>query len=235
MREEHHVSCETCGARVTSAFATLTVLESETVTLAKSCHRYDRGETIFEMGQYPRGLHCLHTGHAKLVRYSPEGREQIIRFASAGDSMGYSSLLTGEPYTISAVAVEPTSMCFIPNDMIFRFIRENSKMTLHVMQLMSRELQETERRVVELARKSVRERVAEALLVLRETFGVEADGETLNMPLTREEIADVVGTAPESLIRMLSELKSDQLIETSGRRIKVKNLKALVTVANLSD
>ena len=235
MREEFHVSCETCGNRVSSVFATLSTAESEPVALSKSCHRYDRGEAIFEMGQYPRGLHCLHSGHAKLVRYSPDGREQIIRFASGGDSMGYSSLLTNEPYTISAVAVEPTSVCFIPSEVIFRFIRENSKMTLHVMQLMSRELQETERRVVELARKSVRERVAEALLVLRETFGVEEDGETLNMPLTREEIADVVGTAPESLIRMLSDLKADHLIETTGRRIKVKDVKALVSVANLSD
>jgi len=235
MREELHIACETCGARMASAFATLTVGEAEHITTVKSCHRYDRGETIFEMGHYPRGLYCLHAGHAKLIRYSPEGTEQIIRFSSAGDAIGYSSLITGEPYTITAVAVEPTSVCFIPSETIFRYLRENSQMSLHVMQLMSRELQETERRVVELARKSVRERVAEALLVLRETFGVADDGETLNMPLTREEIADVVGTAPESLIRMLSELKSDNLIETSGRRIKVKDVKALMSVANLGD
>lgn len=99
---------------------------------------------------------------------------------------------------------------------------------------MSHELQETEQRVVELAQKSVRERVAEALLVLKNTFGTEEDGETLNLPLTREEIADIVGTAPESLIRMLSDLKADNIIETHGRRIRLVDHKALVQTANLS-
>ncbi|HCN06049.1 MAG TPA: Crp/Fnr family transcriptional regulator, partial [Bacteroidetes bacterium] len=80
-----------------------------------------------------------------------------------------------------------------------------------------------------------RERVAEALLILRETFGYEADGKTLNMTLTREEIADIVGTAPESVIRMLTDLKNEELIETEGRRIRVKNLRGLVAAANLVD
>ena len=96
-------------------------------------------------------------------------------------------------------------------------------------------MEDTERRVVEIARKSVRERVAEALLILRETFGYEADGKTLNMTLTREEIADIVGTAPESVIRMLTDLKNEELIETEGRRIRVKNLRGLVAAANLVD
>ena len=140
---------------------------------------------------------------------------------------------TGEPYTISAIAVEPSSICFVPNENIQRYLKDNPHLSLRVLQLMSHELQDTERRVVELAQKSVRERVAEALLVLRTTFGTDEDGETLNMPLTREEIADIVGTAPESLIRMLGELKASNVIETVGRRIRVKDLDALKSVANL--
>lgn len=235
MREEFSLSCETCASRSLSAFSTLTSGEVGEITQVKHCHRFDRGEALFEMGQYPNGMHCVNTGHIKLVRYSPEGREQIIRFAGAGDALGYASLLTGQPYSITAIAVDPTTVCFIPSDLIFRYLREKPQMSLRVMQMMSQELQATQRRIVELARKSVRERVAEALLVLRETFGTEDDGETLNMPLTREEIADIVGTAPESLIRMLSELKSDRLIEIHDRRIRVKNLKALIDVANISD
>jgi CRP/FNR family transcriptional regulator len=142
-------------------------------------------------------------------------------------------MITGQPYTISAIAVEPSAVCFVPNENIHRYLRDNPQLSLRVLQLMSHELQDTERRVVELAQKSVRERVAEALLVLRSTFGTDDDGETLNMPLTREEIADIVGTAPESLIRMLSEFKADHVIETVGRRIKVKNVEALRIAANL--
>jgi CRP/FNR family transcriptional regulator, polysaccharide utilization system transcription regulator len=96
-------------------------------------------------------------------------------------------------------------------------------------------LDEAERRVVELAQKSVLERVAEALLVLRETFGTMEDGETLNMQLTREEIADIVGTAPESVIRMLSDLRGEHIIETEGRKILLKNVPALIRTANLTD
>lgn len=235
MREDFQIACEACAYRSMSVFSMLAPGDLGEITLAKHCHRYERGDSVFEMGQYPNGLYCMNVGHIKIVRYSPEGREQIIRFAGSGDALGYASLLTGQPYSITAIAVEPTSVCFIPSDLIFRYLRDKPQMSLRVMQMMSQELQGTQRRIVELARKSVRERVAEALLVLRETFGTEDDGETLNMPLTREEIADIVGTAPESLIRMLSELKSDHLIEINQRRIKVKNLKALIDVANISD
>jgi len=194
-----------------------------------------RGDRVFGEGQYARGLYCLHSGHAKVVKYGHDGREQILRFAGPGDTLGYAAMITGEPYTVEAIAVEDSSVCFIPTELIQRYLRDNAHMALSVMQVMSHELQDTERRVVELAQKSVRERVAEALLVLRDTFGTEEDGETLNLPLTREEIADIVGTAPESLIRMLSELRANDIIETKGRRIRVKNIKALIDAANLGD
>lgn len=218
---------------MSSVFATLEPAELTEVTATKSCQHVERGEAVFSEGQYPRGLHCIHHGHVKLVRYGRDGREQIIRFAGAGDTIGYAAMITAQPYTISAIAVEPSAVCFVPNENIHRYLRDNPHLCLRVLQLMSHELQNTERRVVDLAQKSVRERVAEALLVLRSTFGTDDDGETLNMPLTREEIADIVGTAPESLIRMLSEFKADHVIETVGRRIRVKNVDALRMAAAL--
>ena len=199
------------------------------------CSTVDRGETIFKEGHYPRGLFCVHGGHIKLVRVGDDGREQIIRFAGPGDTLGYSSLVTGEPYTLAAVAVDPTSVCFIPAELIWQYVKENPEFTLKIMQHMSHELQDTERRLVELAQKSVRERVAEALLVLKETFGTEEDGETINTPLSRGEIANIVGTAPESLIRTLAELRVDQIIETRGRSIRLKNISALARAANMAD
>jgi CRP/FNR family transcriptional regulator len=103
------------------------------------------------------------------------------------------------------------------------------------MQDLSHEVEDAERRVVEIAQKSIRERVAEALLVIKETFGVAEDGETLKNPLTREEIASIVGTAQESVIRTLSEFKSKNLIEISGKSIRLKNVKGLIKTANLID
>lgn len=228
-------SCAECGSHDMSPLEALTVLELETVDTTKTCRAYDRSGHLYQTGQHPQGLFCVHAGHVKITREGHDGREQIIRFAGPGDVLGYGALVSGRPYATSATAVERSNVCFIPRDVITRAVRENPQMALRMLQLMSNELDEAERRVVELAQKSVRERVAEALLVLRETFGVMDDGETLNMQLTREEIADIVGTAPESVIRMLSDLRHDHIIATEGRRIVLKDVPALIRAANLDD
>jgi CRP/FNR family transcriptional regulator len=103
------------------------------------------------------------------------------------------------------------------------------------MQRLSSEVQDAQRRIVELAHKTIRERVAETLLVLKEVFGTGDDGATLTSPLTRDEIASVVGTAPESVIRTLSDFKADKLITITGRSIKLTNLKGLARIANIQD
>lgn len=228
-------SCAECGSHSTSVLESLTVLELETVDTTKTCRAYDRNVHLYQLGHHPQGLFCIHGGHVKITREGHDGREQIIRFAGPGDVIGYGALIAGRTYHTTATAVEKSHVCFIPREVITRAIRENPHMALRMMQLMSNELDEAERRVVELAQKSVRERVAEALLVLRETFGVLSDGETLNMQLTREEIADIVGTAPESVIRMLSDLRHDHIIETEGRKILLKNVPALIRAANIDD
>ena len=220
---------------MTSTFASLTMNEVGQVTETKACSSYGRGSAIFSYGQYPRGVYCIHKGHVKLTRPTPDGREHILRLAGAGELVGYASMISGEPYTVNCVAVEETSICFVPSDLILSIVRENTHLALRVMQDLSHELEDAERRVVEIAQKSIRERVAEALLVIKETFGVAEDGETLNSPLTREEIAGIVGSAQESVIRTLSEFKSDKLIEIVGRSIRVKNVKGLIKAANLFD
>lgn len=234
MQTELH-SCATCGSRVSSTFATLTIGEIEAVADVKKCMQYGRNAVVLHTGQHPRGVYCIHHGHVKLTRHGNDGREQILRFAGAGDMVGYASMISGQPYAINCIAVEESAICFIPSETIFLMVRENPKLALSVMQSLSHELEDAERRIVEIAQKSVRERVAEALLILKETFGLSADGETLNSTLTRNEIAAIVGTAPESVIRTLSEFKSDKLIETEGRLIRLKNVKGLLRTANITD
>ncbi|CAN5550386.1 Crp/Fnr family transcriptional regulator [soil metagenome] len=218
-----------------SIFNALNSTDLESLSFEKSCRLYERSEPIFHEGSYSDGLYCIHDGKIKITRMGPNGRETIIRFATGGDTIGYTALVSGEQLNVSAVALEPTQVCRVPRESIFRLIRANPSLTMNIMQLMSHELEESERRVVELAQKSVKERVAEALLVLKETFGYEADGETISIHLTREELADVVGTATESVIRMLSEFKHLHIIETEGTNIRIKNVTALIRVANLSE
>ena len=220
---------------MTSTFASLSINDADQLTEVKSCSTYGRGSVIFSYGQHPRGVYCIHSGHVKLTRPTPDGREHILRLAGSGDLVGYASMIGGEPYTLNCIAVEESSVCFVPTDVILSMVRQDTQLALRVMQDLSHEVEEAERRVVEIAQKSIRERVAEALLVLKETFGVAEDGETLNNPLTREEIASIVGTVQESVIRTLSEFKSDHLIEIVGRSIRLKNVKGLIRTANLID
>jgi CRP/FNR family transcriptional regulator len=168
---------------------------------------YGRGAVIFSYGSYPRGVFCIHSGHVKLTRPTPDGREHILRLAGAGDLVGYASMIGGEPYTLNCIAVEESSVCFVPMEVILSMVRENTQLALRVMQDLSHEVEDAERRVVEIAQKSIRERVAEALLVIKE----------------------------ESVIRTLSEFKSKNLIEISGKSIRLKNVKGLIKTANLID
>ena len=205
------------------------------ITQTKQTLLLKRGSFVYEHGQYPHGVYCIHHGHLKIVRPGADGRDHIVRFAKPGSIVGYSSLLTNEKYATSCMALDDSIVCIIPAPVLFHQIRESPRLALHVMQQLSSEVQEAQRRIVELAHKSIRERVAETLLVLREVFGTQTDGVTLASPLTREEIASVVGTAPESVIRTLSDFKADKLITTNGRVIRLTNLRGLARIANLTD
>jgi CRP-like cAMP-binding protein len=227
--------CMKCGSRLQNGLLEIGVDGAMQVTQTKQTSVYKRGASIYEHGQYPHGVYCVHHGHAKIVRSADDGRDHIVRFAKRGDIIGYSSLLTNEKYATSCVALDDSIVCSIPAPVLFHHIRENPRLALHVMHQLSVEVHDAQRQIVELAHKSIRERLAETLLILKEVFGLAADGLTLASPLTREEIASVVGTAPESVIRALSEFKADKLITTNGRTIKLMNPKGLARIANIHD
>lgn len=225
--------CSSCGSRLSTCIIELEPQPLAELSSVKHSQLYSRGSYVFAEGQYPRGVYCIHQGHVKISKESPDGREHIIGFAGTGGIIGYSALLAAEQYDVSCIAVQDSSICLIPSEIFFRNVRDNPTMALSVMQSLSSEIRMTHQSMVELAHKSIRERVAEALLIIKEAFGVDQDGITLLSPLTREEIASIVGTAPESVTRTLSEFKSDHLIATSGRTIQLLNVKGLHHIANI--
>lgn len=227
--------CDACSSRLSTCLLELAPTQVLEVSHEKHSQLYTRNSYIFAEGQYPRGIYCIHKGHVKISKIGSDGREHIINFAGTGDVVGYSSLLCAETYSVSCIAVQDSSVCLIPSEIFFRNIRENPPMALQVMQHLASEIRHTRKRIVELTHKSIRERVAEALLIMKEAFGVDADGITLRSPLTREEIAGIVGTAPESVIRTLSEFRADKLIATNGRSIQLLNIRGLVHVANIQN
>ncbi|MES2389347.1 MAG: Crp/Fnr family transcriptional regulator [Bacteroidota bacterium] len=201
----------------------------------KHCNIYRKGSAIFHQGNTPMGMFSVFSGKVKLFKTDDLGKEQIIRLAKPGDSIGYRSLLSGEAYHLGAEALEDTRACFIPKALFSDLMNKGGNMFTHIIKLLSEDLKQAEHRIAALAGKPVRERTAEALLVLRNFYGTTDDGVTIDIAISREDLAQMVGTATESVIRMLSEFKADHLIEIKHKNISVTNLSGLEKVANVQD
>lgn len=200
---------------------------------AKSCMSFKKGQVIFSEGGHPLGLFCINDGKVKIEHTGDDGKEQILRMAKGGDVLGYRALLSSERYNASAVALDDTDVCFIPRDPFFNVLKDNPRLSLDIIKMLSTELRKAEDTITDLAQKPVRERMAEALLFLKETYGFEADGQTIDVVLSREDIANLVGTATETAIRLLSEFKKDGIVESAGKKLKIADLSKLIKTANV--
>jgi CRP/FNR family transcriptional regulator, polysaccharide utilization system transcription regulator len=227
--------CATCESRGSSVFCDLHKHELDQLEADKGCMLYKKGQVVFSAGAYPHGLFCVKEGKIKIFRVGDEGKEQIVRLAKAGDILGYRALLSGDKYASSAEAIEESKICFVPSQTFLSILEGNGILSMHIMKLLSQDLKNAEHKMIDLAQKPVRERVAEALLYLKQTYGLAEDGKTINVTLSREDIANIVGTATETTIRLLSELKNDQVIGLNGKRISILNQQLLVKAANVYD
>ena len=234
MKQGAPISCEFCGLREKSAFSELDVSELHETSHIKTCVFFKKGQVLMHEGSRPNGVYCLHNGKAKVYRLGTEGKEQIIRFAKDSDLIGYRSLLSGENLSASVSALEDTHACFIPKSALLKLIADNPRFSLNMMKLACHELGEAGKLITNLAQKTVRERLAEVLLLIHKTFGEDEDG-NLDVSLTREEIANMVGTATESVIRLLSEFKEDNLVAIKGRKITILDKSSLVRIGNVYD
>lgn len=234
MKQGAPIGCDTCNLRELSAFKDLDVAEIHEVSHAKTCVFFKKGQVLMHEGSRPNGVYCIHHGKSKVFRLGTEGKEQIIRFAKDGDLIGYRSLLSGENLSASVSALEDTYACFIPKSSLFKLIEENPRFSLNMMKMSCHELGEAGKLITNLAQKTVRERLAEVLLIIHKTFGEDEEG-NLDVSLTREEIANMVGTATESVIRLLSEFKDDGLVTIKGRKITLNDRTSLVKIGNVYD
>lgn len=230
-----YVDCTNCSSRAKSIFCSLQKNDVEAINNNKGCSFYKRGQIIFNQNSIPHGIFVIYTGKVKIFQMSENGKEQIVRMATVGDVIGYRALLSKEHYTSTAEAITDSEICFIPKELFFDMLAKNLDVTNGLMRLLTKDLRLAESKITGLAQKSVKERMAEALLFMKETYGFEKDNKTINVILTREEIANLVGTATETAIRLLSALKTKNLIDFDGKKIKLLNIPQLTYIANLSD
>jgi len=183
---------------------------------------FDKGDYIFQEGKHPVGLFCMIKGKAKVFRLNEDGREQIVRLHGPNEIMGYKSLVMEVPFHASCVAVEDSEVGFISKSAFDQIIDTNPRIARLFMKIICQNLDQSEDFMVSLASKNIREKVAGILYFLHQKFGVD-DNKTLNISLSREEIAGMIGVATENLSRAITQLKEDGVINTLGRRIAIED------------
>jgi CRP/FNR family transcriptional regulator, polysaccharide utilization system transcription regulator len=230
--DDNHIGCRTCAARNKSIFKNLDTITLSQIEEVKTCKQYQKGELIFSEGAYPRGLFCIQSGKIKVTQLGADAKEQIVHLANDGDVMGYRALLGEDTFSCSAIALEDSKVCFIPKNEFQHLIESNGKLTLEIAHLLSDELKEAERKITHTAQQPVKNRIAQALLSLKQNYGVENDGVTINVAIKREELANLAGTTRETATRLLYELQEQKMIELVGKKIKLKNESLLLGIAH---
>jgi len=199
-------------------------LKAESLSRIKSVSPeqfFTKGSTLFQEGKIPLNVYFVVSGKFKLYTTDIQGREQIVHLAANGDLMGYRAVLGGDSFSCSASALEDSLVLCVPKDTFLNVLDSDAEFSFAVVRLLTRELRDAEHHLAGLARKSVRARLAEVLLILADKFGYEPDGATINVSLSREEIAGLVGTATETAIRLLNALRDEGLLATNGKKIRL--------------
>ena len=218
MREE----CEKCVIRDLNSLSSVSANELQSIARKKTSLSIQKGEVIFSEGTSLKGVYCLRNGKCKLTKLAPNGKEQIVRFIRKGELVGHRSVISNSVAHLTVTALEEMEVCFIPKNEIIELFKNNSEFSFEITKSLAEDLDEANSAIANMAQKNVRERLAESLLFFERIFGVDANG-YISVTLTREEIANAIGTATESTIRLLSEFKKEGYISLSGKKIRLEN------------
>ncbi len=219
--------CENCIIRQFNSLRAMSKEELKKVSDTKTTKKVKKGEPIFQEGEKLNGVFCVRDGVSKLSKLSANGKDQIVKLATRGEVLGQRSVIAEECTNLSAIAVSDMEVCFIPKESINTTLQKNPNFTLEVLRHMAHDLKEADDVIVNMSQKTVKQRIAEAFLYLKNNFGEDDDG-FLSLTLSREDISNVVGTATESAIRIISEFKKKGFIHTSGKKVGIKNERKLV-------
>ena len=222
--------CEQCIAREFSSLKALSKDELLKISDCKTSIIVKKGDVIFEEGENVNGIYCIKDGICKLTKLSANGKDHIVKLVSKGELLGQRSMISDEPVNLSAVALEDMEVCFIPKTEVMGFFDKNNRFSMNVMRSICGDLKDADDHMVNLAQKTVKERLAETLLYLSDTFGKNEDN-SLKVQLSRDELASMIGTATESCIRLLSDFKKLNLIELNGKKIILKDINKLKKMA----
>ncbi len=211
--------CETCSMRLKNPLKSLTK-DLDQKPHCKTTKFIKKGEVIFDEGEHVNGIYCVHEGVCKVSKMSENGREQIIHLIKSGDLLGERNLISNECANLKSTAITDMEVCFIPRDEIMNHLNTNNDFTIDMLKHMASILKNTDNNLVNLGQKNVKQRLAYTLIYLDNRFGKREDG-TININLSREDIANILGTTTETTIRLISEFKKKGFIELKNKKIKI--------------
>ncbi|HAZ13610.1 MAG: hypothetical protein A2X86_13845 [Bdellovibrionales bacterium GWA2_49_15] len=235
-RPETTVHCRDCDAYKNSLFCNLTSDALDSASKNKVTNFYKKGTTLFFEGTPNYGLFEVCKGKIKISKLTSNGSCTIVDIATSGDTIGLNSILEKQLYSTSAEAVEDSVVCFFDKNYFTTSVLKEKPVVINIIDRLSRAIHTSTNRISSLSQKNVRERLAELILSLSEDYGKSEEGqehEKLDILLTRDEMASMIGVAKETLIRTLSEFKEEGLISQKGKYLYLKNRAKLHEYANI--
>lgn len=207
--------------------------EEQKLELRKSIttQDYKKNEIIYREGEKPQHLLCLLSGKVKVFKDGVGGRSQTMRLYKPVEYFGYRAYISGENIHCTAAAFENSRIAKIPLDLLMSFIKSNNGLAWFFIQSLSKLLGMSDERTVSLTQKHIRGRLAEALLYLRDSYGLEEDGCTLSIYLSREDLANLSNMTTSNAIRTLSSFATEHLVAIDGKKIKLINEQELERIS----
>ncbi len=222
------IDCITCGVRKNSLFRELSAENLQVLNQMKVTIPYRKRQVIFCEGNTPFGLYCVNSGMVKVYKLTKDNQQQIMRLAQAGDWLGYRALFADEPYRATAEAMTNCLLCFFEKKDFFRYFQEVPQLFFTVVKKLGRELGIAEDHICAILSQPVRQRLAELLLSLKEVFGApEGKAYRLTLPLSRKEMAALIGTTQQTVVRFLMEFRRKGYITFNGKQYTILDISAL--------
>jgi CRP-like cAMP-binding protein len=228
-----HIDCEDCAQLQIAAFRSLKPEELRALRGCKSTNSVRRKQIIFHENDSVRGLHCIHEGKVKLYKTLDDGSTQILKIAKAADLIGYRGLIGDGKYIATCEALEDSLVCFIPKERVFELISHNPRFAMDLMAKIAEDISEAENRSINFLQKSSKERLAGALLFLEKSFGLAADG-SIDLLLTREELAGLTGNVMETAIRILHGWEAEGIVALNRKRIRITDRDKMISIAGVN-
>jgi CRP-like cAMP-binding protein len=230
-----HPHCRDCKTRYHGKLHGIKEETLDSLDGSKTCNMYKKGQRLIQEGTRPLGVYCIKSGKVKVFKLGQQGKEHITTILKEGDLVGYRAMLSDSLYHVSVEALEEVVACHIPRDEFLKSFHSDKTLNSTLIRDLSVEVISLTNVITDIAQKPVRERTAATLVLLNSVYSKNnhEDKDVAEINLTRESLANMVGTATETLIRIIHDFKEEELIKTNGRKINIQDLKALQRIGGI--